>query len=102
MKIERRFIDSVDFEFNNGLIISFWQCLTEILFWRRFNWNTWQFINIEFENDIIMGGYEFTFVLFCCGLRIRIPHETKKSKKNWEEINKNIQTFTEKDFLKEE
>lgn len=93
MKIERRFIDSIDIEFNNGLIISFWQCLTEILLWKRYNWNTWQFINIEFENDIMCGGYEFSFILFCCGLRIRIPHETEKSKVIWKKWNKEITEF---------
>jgi hypothetical protein len=107
MKIERRFIDSIDFEFNNGLMISFWQCLTEILLCNRYNWNTWQFINIEFENDIMCGAYEFTFVFLCCGLRIRIPHETEKSIFNWKKWNKEIENiksyplFTEEDFLKE-
>jgi hypothetical protein len=96
MKIERRFPDSIDFEFNNGLFIAFWQCLTEILFQKRYNWNTWQFINIEFENDIMCGAYEFTLVLFCCGLRIRIPHETKKSKKNWKQWNKEIKEIKNK------
>jgi hypothetical protein len=93
MKITRRFIDSIDFEFNNGLMISFWQCLTEILLWKTYNWNTWQFINIEFENDIMCGAYEFTFVLLCCGFRISIPHQTELSKKNWEKWNREIKDF---------
>lgn len=93
MKIEHRFIDSIDFEFNNGLVISLWQCLTEILLWKKYNWNTWQFINVEFENDIMCGGYEFTFVFMCCGIKIGIPHETKKSKENLEKWNKEIKNF---------
>lgn len=90
MKIERKFIDSIDFEFNNGIIIALWQCLTEIILWKRYNWNTWQFINIEFENDIMMGAYEFTFVFLCCGFRIRIPHSTEKSIENWKKINESL------------
>jgi hypothetical protein len=107
MKIEHRFPDSIDFEFNNGCVISFWQCLTEIFIWRRYNWNTWQFINIEFENDMCTGTYELTFVVMCCGVRIRIPNETEKSESTWSNINEEIkdiskETFTEDDFLKEE
>jgi len=90
MKIERRFIDSIDFEFNNGLIISLWQCLTEILLWKKYNWNTWQFINIEFENDTYTGAYEFMIILFCCGIRIRIPHETAKSKEFWQKTKHSL------------
>ena len=90
MKIERHGIGIIDFELKNGGIISLYQCLTEILTWKEFNWNTWQFINIEFENDIMCGAYEFTFVLMCCGIRIRIPHETEKSKTNWEKWDKEI------------
>ena len=97
MKIERKFIDSIDFEFNNGLIISFWQCLTEIFLWKKYNWNTWQFINIEFENDIMCGAYEFTFVLFCCGFRIRIPNETKQSKDNFTKWNKELEDFQDEE-----
>jgi hypothetical protein len=94
MKIEHRFPDSIDFEFDNNAIISLWQCLTEVIKWKDYNWNTWQFINIEFENDIMCGAYEFTFVLLCCGIRIRIPHETDKSKKTWKEINQSMKEIT--------
>ena len=72
-------------EFKNGFIIDIWECLSEIIFNRQFNWNTWQFILIEFENDRAMQGLEFTFVLLCCGIRVRIPtspkgeHEMHKS-----------------------
>jgi len=90
MKIEKT-ESSICFEFNNGIIIEIWECLREIIFWRRYNWNTWQFINIEFENDIQCGHYEFTFVLMCCGIRILIPNETKKSKKFLEELNQQVE-----------
>lgn len=86
MKTEKTY-HSVDIEFKNGIIIGLWECLSEVIHWRKFNWNTYQFINIEFENDIMLGAYEFTFGLLCCGIRIRIPHETKKSKKEWEKID---------------
>lgn len=74
MKIEKGLI-----EFDNGFIISYWQTITEIFTWRKYNWNVWQFINIEFENDTWTGSYEFTFVFLLCGICIRIPHRTKKS-----------------------
>ncbi len=84
MKIEKEgigqftFYFGADREFNNGIIISFWQTITEIFSWRKFNWNTFQFILVEFENDIGMHAYEFTFVLLCCGIRIRIPTHPKE------------------------
>jgi hypothetical protein len=89
MKIEKSH-NRIIFEFKKGIIIELWECLSEIIFWKHYNWNVWQFINIEFENDIWLGGYEFSFVLLCCGIRIRIPHETKKSKMNWKKIDKGI------------
>ena len=70
-------------EGKNGFIIGWWQTITEIFTWKKFNWNIYQFILIEFENDIMTGAYEFTFVLLCCGIRIRIPHRTKKGDKFW-------------------
>lgn len=82
MKIQKGLI-----EFNNGIVISYWQTITEIFNWKNYNWNTWQFFNVEFENDIMLGAYEFTFVFLCCGIRIRIPHKTEKSKKEWKKLN---------------
>lgn len=82
--------NSIFIEFNNGLIIDIWECLSEIIFFNQYNWNTWQFINIEFENDRMLGAYEFTFVFLCCGIRIRIPNETSKSKKEWQLIKSRI------------
>jgi len=79
-----------DIEFKSGIIISIWECLSEIFKFRKFNWNTWTLIQIEFENDMWTGGYEFKFVLMCCGIRVRLPHETDKSKKFWEETEKQI------------
>jgi hypothetical protein len=76
----------IEKEFKNGFLINIWETLSEIFLWKKFNWNTWQFINIEFENDIMTGAYEIMFVLLCCGIRIRIPHETNKSKKFWKDI----------------
>jgi len=73
-------------EFKNGFIIDIWECLSEIIFNRSFNWNTWQFINIEFENDRAMQGLEFTFVLLCCGIRIRIPTHPKEEHKIHKEV----------------
>jgi hypothetical protein len=86
MKIDKS-KNMILFEFKNGLIIELWQALTEIFQSKRFNWNVWQFIMIEFENDMMLGGYEFTFVFLGCGMRIRVPHETKISKAQWKKIN---------------
>jgi len=73
-------------EFKNGVIIEIWETLSEIIFNRRFNWNTWQFINIEFENDRAMQGLEFIFVLLCCGIRVRIPTHPKEEHKIYKEV----------------
>jgi hypothetical protein len=43
-------------------------------FFRDDNWYTFHPCWIEFENDKIMGGYEFTFVLLGCGMRWRWNH----------------------------
>jgi len=94
MKIEKS-KNQIIIEFKNGLMIDLWQCITEIFTWRKYNWNTWQLINIEIENDTWLGGLEFTFVLLCCGIRIRIPIENPKSKKNWNEINKSMKKINE-------
>jgi hypothetical protein len=94
MKIEKT-KNSIDIEFKNGIIIGIWESLSEIIFYKRFNWNTWQFINIEFENDRAMHGLEFTFVLLCCGLRIRIPTHPKEEHKIHKTVMKSL------DILKE-
>ena len=46
-----------------------------------YNWYTFNLINIEIENDIIMGGYECTFVLLGFSIRWRWNHtETEMMK----------------------
>jgi hypothetical protein len=82
MKIEKGLI-----EFKNGLIISYWQQWYELFHWKKFNWNNFDILHIQFENDTWTGAYEFTLVLFLLGLTIRIPHETEKSKKLWKKIS---------------
>jgi hypothetical protein len=77
MKVEKS-RSRILFEFKNGIIIDIWENLSEIIFNRRFNLNSWQFINIEFENDRAMQGLEFIFVLLCCGIRVRIPTHPKE------------------------
>jgi len=88
MKINKS-SNSLEFEFNK-IYITLWQGITEIFTWKNVNWNTYQFINIEFENDIYAGVYVFTFVLLCCGIRVRVPHENKKSKEFWKTIDTRI------------
>lgn len=36
-----------------------------------FNWKTYRVADINFEDDVMFGGKEFTFVLFGLGFRIR-------------------------------
>lgn len=64
-------------EFNNGVILSYWQALSEIWKTHKFNWSTFQLINIEIENDRAMQGIEFSMSLLCCGFRIRVPLHPK-------------------------
>lgn len=40
-------------------------------FFRRDNWYTFRPVLIEFEDDRIMGGLEFTFVILGLGFRLR-------------------------------
>jgi len=77
MKIEKS-KNRIFIEFKNGFIIDIWENLSEIIFFRRFNWNVWQFINLEFENDRAMHGQEITFVFLCCGIRIRWDTKPEK------------------------
>jgi hypothetical protein len=90
MKIEKGLI-----EFKNGLIISYWQQWYELFHWRKFNWNTFDFLHIQFENDTWTGAYEFTLVIFLLGLRIRIPHETEKGKKFWKKTHNTLKKLNE-------
>ena len=73
-------------EFNNGVFISYWQCLTEVFNMHRFNWSTFQFLNIEFENDRACQQYSITLVLLCCGIRLVIPVKPE----NEHEVHKTI------------
>lgn len=90
MKIEKS-ENSIWIEFSNGFCFEVWECLREIIFFRRYNWNTWQFIKIEFENDRQCGHYEFNFVFMCCGIRIMIPNPTPKSKEFLNILNKQVE-----------
>lgn len=40
------------------------------------NWYDFTFINIEFENDKSMGGYEFEIIILGFGVRWRYNHTT--------------------------
>ena len=80
MKISREFLNAIDFEFKNGLIISLYQEWNQFFNIKKFNWCDINFIQIQFEHDRQCGDYEFTFGLLGLVLRIRIPNETEKSK----------------------
>lgn len=38
------------------------------------NWYTYRFINVEFENEAMLGGYELSIALLGFGLRVRWNH----------------------------
>jgi hypothetical protein len=89
------------FEFENGIIISFWQTITEIFRMDKFNWSTYQFIRVEFENERSMHNMSLTLVFLCCGVRIMIPtypteeHEVhKKVKRALFDLKKSCHGYT--------
>lgn len=50
----------------------------------KFNWINWTFINIAFEDDVMLGGFEFDFVILGLGFHFRWNHtetETMKEMK---------------------
>ena len=77
-------------EFNNGIIISYWQQISQLFNPKRYNWITLQLFNLEFENDRAMQGIEFVIVLFCCGLSIRIPTHPKEEHKIHKEVRNSL------------
>jgi len=90
MKIEKGLI-----EFNNGFIISYWQQWYELFRWKKYNWNDFDLLHVQFENDIMTGAYEFTLVLFLLGITIRVPHETEKGKKFWKRTSASLKRLKE-------
>ncbi len=87
---------SLHIEFNNGIIIGMWECLSEIFFGKQFNWNIFQLINIEVENDRGMHANEFTFVLLCCGIRIRIPTHPKEEHEMYKSVRTSLDSIMNK------
>jgi hypothetical protein len=62
-------------------------------FGHKFNWYTFTFILVEFENEVMTGGYEFAFIFLGLGFRIRYNRECSdeifaKWEKDVEEMNK--------------
>jgi hypothetical protein len=82
------------FEFRCGVLISFWQTITEIFRMDKFNWSTFQFILFEFENERAMHNMSFTFVFLCMGVRIMIPTFPKVEHEEHKKVRKSM------DFLK--
>ena len=50
-------------------------------FWEKCNWYNFRFCHIEFENDKIMGGWEFFFVIMGLGFIARWNHTETEDKK---------------------
>jgi hypothetical protein len=57
------------------------------LFW-KFNWYTFTVINIEFEKDDMVHGYEFRVIVLGLGFRIR--YNTDKALEQFEEWAKEV------------
>lgn len=60
-----------------------------------FNWYTFTLINIEYEDDVFTGGYEFTFILLGLGLRIR--YNTDEAFEKFEEWTKEPEPLTKQE-----
>lgn len=61
-------------EWAHGLVHLIWQW--EQL-WGRWNWRTWNLtlLNVEYEKDGIIPGWEITVVVLGCGMRLRINQD---------------------------
>jgi hypothetical protein len=60
------------------------------------NWYTFTGINIEIENDKMMGGYEFTFIILGLGFRWRWNHTETEATKSCKDAIKDIENGTAK------
>jgi hypothetical protein len=58
-------------EFNNGIIISWWENLSDLWMHKKYNWNTFTLLHLEIENDFAMHEQEITIGFLCMGVRIR-------------------------------
>lgn len=54
----------------------------------KWNWYTWTLVQVEFEKENMAYGYEFLFILFGLGFRIR--YNTEKSHKQFAEWMEDI------------
>lgn len=61
----------------------------------KYNWITFTLINIEFENDIHLGGFEIMVIIFGLGFRVRINYKETEMLK---ELNKRIDSISELDL----
>jgi len=59
-------------------------------FIRHDNWNTFIFIQIEFEDDRMMGGVETTIILLGLGFRLRWNYKETEFSKEFDERLKEI------------
>ena len=65
-------------------------------FIRHDNWNTFNFIQIEFEDDRCMGSVETTIILLGLGFRLRWNYKDTDLSK---QLTENIREISEKDGL---
>ena len=63
-------------------------------FFESCNWYDFHVIHIHFENDKIMGGYEFSFILLGLGFRWRWNHTTTETMQECLEAVEDIKAGT--------
>lgn len=58
--------------------------------WGKYNWKTYRIADIYYEDDVMLGGHEFRFVLFGFGFRIRHNNPDNEKMKELENTAKEL------------
>lgn len=64
--------------------------------WEKCNWYDFDLLWVRFENDMIMGGYEATFIVLGLGFRWRWNHTRTQQMEECERMVEEIQAGTAK------
>lgn len=59
-------------------------------FFKNCAWFTFDVANIQFEDDVVLGGIEFTFIILGLGFSIRYNHTETKASKYAADFIKNV------------
>ena len=65
----------------------------------RWNWYTFHLIHIYLEKDEMCGGYEFEFVIFGLGFRLRINNPNSEGYKEMERRIKDYKKDSDNDSI---